>query len=88
MFDVLCFNSRNSKNELKGDCVSVREEKTTIVVTHLMDGHTILCIQDVKACSTKDPSYHFGVQEMESHFHHNNNLEVSPLHVFFFLKVV
>ncbi len=88
MFDVLCFTSGNSKNESKGDCVSVREEKETIVVTHLMDGQTIICIQDVKASLTKDPSYHFGGQEMESHFHHNDNLEVSPLHVFFVLKVV
>jgi hypothetical protein len=88
VFDVLCFNSGNSKNESKGDCVNVREEKATIVVTHFMDGHTILCIQDVKASSTKDPSYHFGGQEMESHFHHNDNLEVSPSHVFFVLKVV
>jgi hypothetical protein len=45
---------------LKGDYVSVHEEKATIVVTHLMDGHTILCIQDVRVFSTKDPLYHFG----------------------------
>jgi hypothetical protein len=88
VFDVLYFNSRNFKNELEGDYANVREENATIVATDLMDGHTILCIQDVKVSSTEDPSYNFGGQEVASHFRHNDYLEVSPLHVFSVLKVV
>jgi hypothetical protein len=60
MFDVLCFNSGNFKNESECDYVNVHEEKATIVAIDLMDGHTILCIQDVRAFSTEDPFYHFG----------------------------
>ncbi len=88
MFDVSCFNSGNSKNESKGDCTSVREEKVIIAATNLTNGRTIPCIQDVGASLMEDPLYHFGGQEMEIHFCHNDNLEVSPLHVFFVLKVV
>jgi hypothetical protein len=47
VFDVLCFNLRNSKNASEGECTSVREEKATIATINLTDGFTILCIQDV-----------------------------------------
>ncbi len=55
MFDLLCFNSRNCENELEGNCASVREEKEIIATTDLMDGHTILSIQDARVSLTKDP---------------------------------
>jgi hypothetical protein len=51
-----------------------------------MDGHTILCIEDEKAFLTNDPPYHFGGQEMVSHIHRNENLEVSLHYVVFILR--
>jgi hypothetical protein len=86
MFNFLCFNSGNSENELEGDCISVCEEKKTIVAIDLMDGCTILCIQDVGASLMNDLSYHFGGWEMESHIFHNENLEVNPFYVAFVLR--
>jgi hypothetical protein len=44
MFNFLCFNSRDSDNELEGDYFSVCEEKETTAATDLMDGRTIPCI--------------------------------------------
>ncbi len=60
VFDFLCFNSWNSRNESEGDCASVCEEKIAIDAIDLMDGHTIPFIQDAWASLTKDPLYHSG----------------------------
>jgi hypothetical protein len=66
-------NSRNSKNELKGNYANVHEKKIATPTMDLMDGHTIPSIQDMGASPIEDPLYHFGGQEMEGHFCRNNN---------------
>ncbi len=45
----VCWIQFNFENGSKGDYISVREKKVTIVATNLMDGCTILFIQDARA---------------------------------------
>jgi len=61
-------------------------KKVAIMATNLTDGHTIPCTQDVGASPTKEPSYHLGGQEMESHLCRKDNSKVNPLHVIFILR--
>lgn len=48
-------------------------KKVAIMATNLTDGHTIPCTQDAGASPTKEPSYHLGGQEMESHLCRKDN---------------
>jgi hypothetical protein len=66
-------NSKNSENESEGICANVCEEKITTPTIDLLDGYTILSIQDARASLIENPSCHFGGQEMESHFCCNDN---------------
>jgi hypothetical protein len=81
VFDFLCFNSGNSRNESKDDCVGVHEDMAATTIIDLIDGCTIPCIEDVGASSMEKPLYLSRGHEMESHFCRNDNLEVSPLHI-------
>jgi hypothetical protein len=58
LFDFLCFNLGNFDNELEDDFDNVHEEKTITISIDLMDGCTIICIQDIRVSLTSDPLYH------------------------------